>query len=136
MKKFLSYFIILAAAMCFMTSCSKTSSPGNAFKSYMEKLQAGDYKGFVEGFAVDETKSVEEQEQTKQTIEAMLTEKTSKSMAEKGGLKDVQILEETIAEDGKTATIQAKMIYGNGEEQENTQKMVKQGDEWKMELNK
>lgn len=136
MKKFFSYFIILAAAMCFMTSCSKTSSPGNAFKSYMESLKAGDYKGFVEGFAMDETKSVEEQEQDRKAIEAMLTEKTSKSMAEKGGLKDIQILEETIAEDGKTATVKAKMIYGNGEEQESSQKMVKQGDEWKMELNK
>ena len=135
MKRIFSYFIILAAAMCFMTSCSK-STPSSAFLNYMEKLKAGDYKGFVDGFSVDETKSVEEQEKTKQTIEAMITEKTCQSMAEKGGLKEVQVLEETIAEDGKTATIKAKMIYGNGEEQENTQKMVKQGDEWKMELAK
>ena len=102
----------------------------------MEKFKAGDYKGFVQGLAVDETKTPEEQEQARQAIESLLTEKSSQSMAEKGGLKDVQILEETIAEDGKTATIKAKMIYGNGEEQENTQKMIKQGDEWKMDSGK
>ena len=135
MKRIFSYFIIMAAAMCFMTSCSK-SSPSAAFLNYMEKFKAGDYKGFVQGLAVDETKTPEEQEQARQAIESLLTEKSSQSMAEKGGLKDVQILEETIAEDGKTATIKAKMIYGNGEEQENTQKMIKQGDEWKMDSGK
>ena len=135
MKRIFSYLIILAAAMCFMTSCTK-SSPSAAFLNYMEKLKAGDYKGFVQGFSVDENKTPEEQEKAQQTLESLISDKTAKSMEEKQGLKDIQILEETIDEDGKTATIKAKLIYGNGEEQENVQKMVKQGDEWKMELNK
>lgn len=135
MKRIFSFLIILAAAMCFMTSCTK-SSPSAAFLNYMEKLKAGDYKGFVQGFSVDENKTPEEQEKAQQTLESLISDKTAKSMEEKQGLKDIQILEETIDEDGKTATIKAKLIYGNGEEQENVQKMVKQGDEWKMELNK
>ena len=135
MKRIFSYLIILAAAMCFMTSCTK-SSPSAAFLNYMEKLKAGDYKGFVQGFSVDENKTPEEQEKAQQTLESLISDKTAKSMEEKQGLKDIQILEETIDEDGKTATIKAKLIYGNGEEQVNTQKMVKQGDEWKMELTK
>ena len=57
-------------------------------------------------------------------------------MEEKQGLKDVQVLEETIGEDGKTATLKVKFVYGDGSEEESTQEMVKQGDKWKMKFEK
>ena len=125
----------MSAMALFMTSCTK-SSPGDAFKGYMELMKKGDAKGFAQGFAVDETKSPEEQQQQAQLIEGLIGDKTKKMMEEKKGLKDVQILEETLSEDGKKATLKVKFIYGDGTEEENTQEMIKQNDQWKMVFKK
>ncbi len=102
----------------------------------MELMKKGDAKEFAKGFAVDETKTPEEQEQATQMIESLIGEKTKKMMEEKQGLKDVQVLEETISEDGKSATLKVKFIYGDGSEEESTQEMVKQNDQWKMTFKK
>jgi hypothetical protein len=57
-------------------------------------------------------------------------------MEEKKGLKDVQILEETISEDGNQANLKVKFVYGDGTEEESTQDMVKQDGKWKMVFKK
>lgn len=118
-----------------MTSCT-SSSPGDTFKDYMELMKKGDVKEFVKGFAVDETQTPEEQEKQTQLIEGLIGDKTKKMMEERQGLKDVQILEETISEDGNSATLKVKFVYGNGSEEENTQEMVKQDGKWKMAFKK
>ena len=135
MKKIFGILVLFSAMALFMTSCSP-SSPGDAFKGYMEMMKNGDNKGFAQGFAVDETQTPEEQEQQAQLIENLIGDKTKKMMEEKQGLKDVQVLEETIGEDGKTATLKVKFVYGDGSEEESTQEMVKQGDKWKMKFEK
>jgi len=135
MKKLFGILVLMSAIALFMTSCT-SSSPGDAFKGYMELMKKGDAKEFAKGFAVDETKTPEEQEQATQMIESLIGEKTKKMMEEKQGLKDVQVLEETISEDGKSATLKVKFIYGDGSEEESTQEMVKQNDQWKMAFKK
>lgn len=136
MKKLFSYMMLITVMALFMTSCSSTSSPSSAFKSYMAKMQSGDYKGCAQGFAIDETKSPEQNAKAIEMIEAMLADKGDKAIKEKGGLKDIEVLEETISEDGNKATLKAKFTYGDGTEQENTQEMVKQNGEWKMVFKK
>lgn len=128
--------MLFSAMALFMTSCSSSSSPGDAYKGYMELMNKGDYKAFAQGFAVDETQTPEEQEQATQMIEGLIGDKTKKMMEEKQGLKDVQVLEETIGEDGKTATLKVKYVYGDGTEEEGTQEMVKQDGKWKMKFEK
>ena len=116
MKKIFGIFVLVSALALFMTSC-QSSSPGDAFKGYMELMKKGDAKGFAQGFAVDESKTPEEQEQATQLIEGLIGDKTKKMMEEKQGLKDVQILEETISEDGNNATLKVKFVYGDGSEE-------------------
>ena len=135
MKKLFGILFFVSAMALFMTSCTK-SSPGDAFKDYMELMKKGDAKGFAQGFAVDATKSPEEQQQQAQLIEGLIGDKTKKMMEEKKGLKDVQILEETISEDGNEANLKVKFVYGDGTEEESTQDMVKQDGKWKMVFKK
>ena len=78
----------------------------------------------------------EEQQQQAQLIEGLIGDKTKKMMEEKKGLKDVQILEETISEDGNEANLKVKFVYGDGTEEESTQDMVKQDGKWKMVFKK
>ena len=118
-----------------VTSCT-SSSPGDAFKNYMELVKKKDYKTLAQGFAIDESQTPEQQAQATEMIEGLLTEKADKAIAEKGGLKDVQVLEEKISEDGNTADLKVKLIYGNGTEDETAQQMVKQNDQWKMVFKK
>lgn len=48
----------------------------------------------------------------------MLKEKVSKEYEKKGGIKDIEILSEQVAEDGNTAVVKTKYTYGNGETEE------------------
>ena len=135
MKKLLGILVLFSAMALFMTSC-QSSTPGDAFKGYMELMKKGDIKEFAKGFAVDETKTPEEQQQQTQLIESLIGDKTKKMMEEKQGLKDVQILEEAISEDGNSANLKVKFIYGDGSEEESAQEMVKQDGKWKMAFKK
>ncbi len=42
--------------------------------------------------------------------------------------------EETISEDGQTAKVKIKMVYGDGEDETQTMHLVKEDDEWKIEF--
>mgnify|MGYP000762353760 FL=1 len=72
----------------------------------------------------------------KEALVSMLKEKLSKEYDKKGGIKDIEILSEQIAEDGNTAVVKTKYTYGNGETQEGEQKMVKQDGKWLMSMGK
>ena len=135
MKKLFGILVFVAAMALFMTSCN-SSSAGDAFKGYMELLKKNDVKGFVQGIAIDdtpdETLTPEEQQATYEWLESFFSDKVKKAMDEKQGLKDVQVLEETLSDDGNKATLKVKMVYGDGTEEESTQEMVKQDGKWKM----
>ena len=135
MKKIFSFLLLFTVVALFFTSCDK-SSPGAACKSYMEMMKNGDYKGFVQGIATEEGKTAEENEQTAALLEGVLKDKMEKTIQEKGGIKDIQIVEENIAEDGNTADVKMKIVYGDGTEKEDTQEMVKQNGVWKMKIKK
>ena len=66
----------------------------------------------------------------------MLKEKVSKEYEKKGGIKDIEILSEQVAEDGNTAMVKTKYTYGNGETEEGEQQMVKKDGKWLMSIGK
>lgn len=126
------------AMMCIlsMIACSSGSTPGAAAKKYVGYMQAGDYEKFVEGIAFPEETSAEELQQAKDMYVAMFKEKGDKEIQEKGGVKDIEILSETIAEDGKTAVVEVKMIYGNGETDTDKMDMILDNGNWKISMKK
>lgn len=135
MKKLLGFLLFASVMALFMTSCVN-STPSAAFKNYVELLKKGDYKGFAKHFSIDEKQSAEDQAKQLELYESIINDKVAKGIQEKGGLKDVQVLEEILSEDGNKATLKVKFIYGDGTEEENTQEMVKQNGQWKMVFNK
>lgn len=80
-----------------------------------------------------EVKEGEDIENAKTMLVALMKEKGGKSMKEKEGIKSYEILSEEIAEDGNSAVVKVKIVYGNGTEDEQKIKLVKDKDgEWKL----
>lgn len=132
----LVYFSVMAVAMLFVVSCSSSGdTPSGALKNYVSAMQGGDYDKFVEGIDVSSI-APEKQAETREGFSAMLKEKGEKELEKKGGLKDFEILSEEMAEDGNSAVVKFKQIYGNGEEEESEQKMVKVDGKWLMDIGK
>jgi len=65
-----------------------------------------------------------------------MKEKAGKELEKKGGLKSFEVLSEEIAEDGNSAVVKFKQVFGNGEESEDEQKMVKVDGKWLMDIGK
>ncbi|RGM45247.1 MULTISPECIES: DUF4878 domain-containing protein [Bacteroides] len=136
MKKVL-YFSLVLTVMLAMVSCSSsTNSPGAAMKEYSKYLQKGDYVKFVDGLAFDDKQTPEQIKEQKEGLASMIKEKGMKEYEKKGGIKDIEILSETISEDGNTAVVKTKTTFGNGETEEGDQKMVKKDGKWLMSLGK
>ena len=123
MKK-VFYFTMMVMAVFVMAACS--SSPSTP----------GDYENFVEGLAFDDSQDAAKVKEQKEALVSMLKEKVSKEYEKKGGIKDIEILSEQVAEDGNTAVVKTKYTYGNGETEEGEQQMVKKDGKWLMSIGK
>lgn len=119
-----------------MSGCSDNSPKGVAEKA-VSCMQAKDWKGYVDLMYFEE-KEGKDIAKEKEEFAALLKEKGDKTIDEKGGIKSYEIISEEIAEDGNTATVKAKIVYGNGEEdKDETIKLKKDGKgNWKISLNK
>lgn len=109
-------FVALVAS--FMISCGGASTPSDAVAKVYDLMIDGDYEAASKTFYFGE-KSPEEEAQGQAMILSMLEQKAKPMLEKKGGLKGYEILGETIAEDGKTAKVEVKLIYGNGTEEKN-----------------
>jgi len=63
-------------------------------------------------------------------------EKAESSTEAKGGLKSFEIMEENISEDGLTAAVSVKLVYGNGTEDSDKLNFVKEDGKWKLSMGK
>lgn len=130
-------FVLALAALALTTSCGlKTASAGAAAKQYTEYLAAGEYGKFVDGIYFGEEATAEEVAEYRTGLQSMAEEKAKPELEKKGGLTDVEILSETLAEDGKSAEVTLKRTYGNGETEEETNTMVLVDGRWMMKMEK
>lgn len=136
MKKFTAFSLVTLLIMV-MFACSGAKTPSATAEKMAGYLQSKDYVAFVECLAIDDsTKTAEENAKNKEMIIALMKDKGDKQMAEKGGIKSYEVLEEVIAEDGLTATVKMKYTYGNGTAEEQTTNLVKVDNEWKGSMDK
>ena len=134
-KAFVFVFAALMACSLAFVSCgqsgsdsaaSKKDSPSDVMEKALKKLQDKDYKAvllFTEGVS----EASEEELNGLANLVSMVYEAN-------GGLKDYEILSEDISEDGQTATVKTKYIFGNGEEKEGTEKLVLTENGWMMQM--
>ena len=131
-KLFFSMFVAVVALTLW--SCGPANTPSAVAEEACKCVQNEDYEGYVELMDLKETKN---QESEKQQFVAMLREKGTKTMEKKQGLKSYEVLSEEISEDGKSATVKMKMVYGDGSEDTSKVKLVKNDNgEWKLTLGK
>ena len=137
MKKFL-YIVMVVAIAVAVASCGggAAATPGAAAKKYAQYMADGNYDKFIEGIHIPADTPAEEVEQSKAMLGALLAEKGSETLEEKGGIEKIEVLSEEIAEGGGTAVVKMRYTYGNGETSEEAMEMVRAGGEWKIELNK
>lgn len=129
MKKLVIVLAVIAMAFA-MSSCAKkgAATPTEATQAYYELLKKGDFKAAVQS-TYDYNKEMSKDE--KESVDAMLDMTASKiqaAMDEKGGMKEFALSNEAI--EGEDATVDVKITYGNGEEEEKTESLKKIGDKW------
>lgn len=132
--KIVNFLIVIACML--LVSCNGGNSPSDAAKKIVGYLQSQDYEKLVAAMVEDETATVEEKKQQKAMVVALMKEKVAKELEAKQGIKDFEILEEKIAEDGQTATVKVKYIYGNAETKEEIMNFKKVGSDWKIYVKK
>lgn len=108
-------------------ACSASRTPHSAAKHFYSSIAEGEYD---EALAITTLKDDADPE-----IYYAIMEKVSRSIAERGGVERVEIVEERIAEDQATAVVTALIHYANGEQQEEMCDVVKVEDEWRIDVN-
>ena len=132
MKRVLSIFAVVAAL--FMVSCGG-STPSDAAVEVYQMVIDGEYDAVAENIFYDST-DAEEIEQSKAMIASLLKEKAAPRFEEKGGVKNVEAVSETIAEDGKSAVVELKITFGDGSEETEKADMKLDDGKWKLAMDK
>ena len=133
MKKLLISMFVAVVALT-LWSCGSANTPSAVAEKAAKCMQNADYEGYVE---LMELKETEGKEAEKEQFVALLREKGTKTMEKKQGLKSYEVLSEEISEDGKSATVKMKMVYGDGSEDTSKVKHDKNDKrEWKMSFGK
>lgn len=134
MKKFFS--LLAVAVAMFMVSCAGApATPSDAAVEYYQCVVNGDYEAFANAVHFDTT-DPEEIAEGKAMITSLYKEKAAPQIEKKGGVKSIEAVGETISEDGNTANVQLKVVYGDGSEKNEDVKMVKVEDKWMLAFDK
>ncbi|MFO8087300.1 MAG: DUF4878 domain-containing protein [Bacteroidales bacterium] len=132
-KNILSLFVAAVMIMGIVTACGGAGkTPGDTAKKFGQYFADGKIDKAVEMLDGYDEATDEEKEQ----IIALFEDSKDTMLEEKEGVKSIKILEEEIDEEENEAKVKLKTVYGNGEEDESTTKLVKVDDEWKVTLSK
>ena len=103
------------------------NTPGGKVKKGVKMLFDKKYEEVVKLYVKKDGQKLTEEESAKWAgmMPMALKEKESKQ-----GLKDVEILEEKISADGKEATVRYKMIFNNGETDDEDTRLIKVDGDW------
>lgn len=131
MKKLLALFtLLLFAGTLSFYSCGggkASNTPGATIKASITAMGDKKYDDLVKMYVKKDGTALSEEEQKKM---AGLISMAGAEYDTKQGVKSVDILEEKVADDGKTATVKFKTTYGNGETNEETSDLVNVDGKW------
>lgn len=136
MKRIFTILSVLVA-LIGVVSCSSSSlsSPTDVVEEYIKSLKNDDYGSAIDLFyfsAVD-SKTIEE---NKEKMVAIFDRFVKPEFDKNGGIDSYEIKEETIDEDGLTATVAFDYVYGNGEVEPVTSKLKKIDGKWYLDSGK
>lgn len=137
MKKLLNLMAFIAIAL-LVSNCggNEAKTPATLEKSFYTELQKGNYEKaadlIIKNLSTDKVMTAEESAQLVKSF----TEKAKQSTEAKGGVKSFEVVEEKISEDGLSATVSTKVVYGNGTESTEQSKYLKKDNVWKLSMGK
>jgi len=118
----------IISLMFFTTSCSGPSTPGDTLKEFSYAMEKGNTDKVISMFGGEKGEMTAED---KEKLTALLAS-AKEEIEKKGGIKSIEIIEETISEDGKTAKVKAKTTFGDGSEDEGSSNFDLIDGEWKI----
>ncbi len=138
MKK-ISSFLFTAAlfTVLLLSSCGgggiTGKSPSDIVKSGINAIKDKDYSGAMKYYKKSDGTEFTQEENKKMNM--LFTMATSK-LETKKGLKNLDITEEKISDDGNSATVKYKMIFNDGSEETSDVTLRKFNGSWFMIVGK
>ena len=132
MKNLKIYTILLVLAASFsLTFCSSTSSPGDTVVKAYDLIKANQAKKVAAMYVTGKGEKLSEAETKKmEGLVPMAIEQWNK----KDGLKNVEVSEEIIEEDGNSAKVKFTVHFNNGETDNEKAKLVKIDGKWFLKI--
>ncbi|NNG28012.1 MAG: DUF4878 domain-containing protein [Ignavibacteriaceae bacterium] len=130
----LLFGIALITTMFTLASCGEgglgSSSPSDVVKISAGNIADEDYDALVTLYVKKNGEALSEEEQDK--VKAIMPQ-MKEEIDKKGGIKEVIIIEETISEDGTTATVNSQLVFGDGEKSnEDKSELLLVNGNWKI----
>ena len=126
--------IALITAMFALVTCGEgglgSSSPSDVVKISAGNIADEDYDALVTLYVNKNGEPLSKEEQDK--VKAIMP-RMKEEIDKKGGIKEVIIIEETISEDGTTATVNSQLVFGDGEKSDgDAAELMMVDGEWKI----
>ena len=126
----------MMAVVLVMSACGSANTPKDVAMESVACIQDGDFEKYVDMLYV-KPDGEEQAKADRDGMVSMLKSKASETIGKKDGIKSFDYESEEVAEDGNTAKVNIKIVYGNGEEDNETVKLRKnEAGEWKVDLGK
>ena len=131
-------FLACAIVVALLSACggSSASTPADEALKCAEFVKNGDYESLVNEISFPEGTTEEQAEQSRAMILSMGKEKAKKEADKRQGIASYELASEDIAEDGKTAVVKVKFIYGDGSEKTEKYDLALVDGSWKPVMKK
>ena len=126
--------ILFLGWIFILNSCESGSSvsPAATVKEFSDKIEKGEFEQAIGCIATYE-KPLDKEAKDELTL---LLGMAKREVDKKKGIKNMELLNETIGPDGKTAIVKIRYTYGDGSVNEESNSLVKEEGRWKLSLQK
>lgn len=131
MKRMLLLLFVTSLLFANCKNLDEKKTPGILLKQSIEKLMQGDIRQYTKTCCIEGNPLTASQDSTQVKVMTAFCERVQKNYK---GFADCQLVRETISEDGKSADVRIKLVFGNGTAEETEYEMNLVGKEWKINL--
>lgn len=131
--KILASFVIATFVISFFTCCSggSANTPGNSITNTYDLLKNKEFEKVSKMYVSREGEKLSEAETKKmEGLAAYAYEEHEK----KDGIKNIEINEETISEDGNSAKVKFTIHFKNGDTENENGNLIKTDGKWFLKL--
>lgn len=124
-------FLAIALFTLLLAACSG-GKPEATLERFYTAAAKGDVEKATNEISFDNTPA-EQMMQAKGKVQMIVGEMQNRINAN-DGLDKIEVVSSTIAEDGKSAKVQVKLVYKNGKSSTESSNLLKGDDGWKIKL--